>query len=436
MGVGASRGAMAQAEPAPIDLVVKAGRPLRVALEDRVTVKRAGQTIRGTIVEPVYAYDRVVIPAGTKLSGHITKLEGPSKGRRAAAYFNGDFAPSRQITLEFDSMLLNGRAIPIQTVVTGGIENVRRLVAGGPAKKGRAGEAVDRARQQVEQQVRDAVSAITQPGRMGRLRDRLIRQLPYHPQFLAKGTVYNASLVSALSFGSVQPIARAPVGVLPDPASILNAWLTTSLDSAKTPRDTAIVGVISAPVFSADHHLILSEGSELKGTVTLAKQARHFHRNGRLRFLFERVETTDREATELRASLYSMETGGGDSVAVDEEGGVAATNSNARFVAPALAIFAMSVAADPGEGAGDAGEVTGRGAAVGTGGARSVGGFLGLGVAGAVLAHFSRPVAVGLAAIGVGRTVYGAVFGKGQEVRLPAYTPIQVQLAPAPAAAR
>jgi hypothetical protein len=40
---------------------------------------------------------------------------------------------------------------------------------------------------------------------------------------------------------------------------------------------------------------------------------------------------------------------------------------------------------------------------------------------------------VGLGAVGVGRTVYGAVFGKGHEVRLPAYTPIQVQLAPGPA---
>jgi hypothetical protein len=261
----------------------------------------------------------------------------------------------------------------------------------------------------------------------------MIRQLPYHPQFLAKGTVYNAELVSPLSFGSVLPVERAPAGAQPEAASILNARLTTSLDSSKTPRETPIVAVISAPVFSADHRLVLPEGTELQGTVTFAKQARHFHRNGALRFLFERVETANQEPAKLRASLYSVQTGGG-SIAIDDEGGVAGTSSNKRFIAPALAIFAMSVTADPGGGVEDAGDVTGRGAAVGTAGARSSGGFLGLGLAGAVLAHFSRPVAVGLGAVGVGRTVYSAVFGKGQEVRLPAFTPIQVQLAPGPTA--
>jgi hypothetical protein len=407
-----------------------------VALDDRVTVKRAGQPISGTVVEPVYAYDRIVIPAGTKMSGHVATLEGPSKKGRAFAYLNGDFAPSRQVTLEFDSLLLDGKTRSIQTIVTGGTERVQRLVAGGAggsAEKGRVADAVGRAREQVEQQVKDAVSAITQPGKMGRLRDAMIRQLPYHPQLLAKGTVYNAELVSPLSFGSVPPVERAPPGARPDAASILNARLTTSLDSATTPRETPIVAVISAPVFSPDHRLILPEGTQLQGTVTFARQARHFHRNGALRFLFERVETTDRESTGLLASLYSVQTGGG-SLAVDDEGGVAGTSSNKRFVAPALAIFAMSVTADPGGGVEDAGEVTGRGAAVGTAGSRSAGGFLGLGLAGAVLSHFSRPVAVGLGAVGVGRTVYGAVFGKGHEVRLPAYTPIQVQLAPGPAA--
>src|SRR6267154_1589628 len=240
MSVGTSRAAMAQGDPALIDLVVKAGRPLRVALDDRVTVKRTGQTIRGRIVEPVYAYDRIVVPTGTKVLGHIAKLESPSKGKRAGAYLNGDFTPFRKVTLEFDSLLLNGQPLPILTTVTGGTENVRRLVAGGSgsSKKGRVGDAIGRAREQVERQVKDAVAGVTQPGRMGRLKDMMIRQLPYHPQILAKGTVYDAELVSPVDFGSLPPVERAPAGMAPDAASILNARLTSSLDSAKTPRDT------------------------------------------------------------------------------------------------------------------------------------------------------------------------------------------------------
>ena len=52
------------AERPSLALVVRAGVPLRVALDARIRVKRVGQSVTGTLVEPVYAYDRVVLPAG------------------------------------------------------------------------------------------------------------------------------------------------------------------------------------------------------------------------------------------------------------------------------------------------------------------------------------------------------------------------------------
>ena len=56
------------AEPKPtIELVVEAGRPLQVALDQRVSVKRVGQPVTGTLVDPVYGYDRILVPAGTKV---------------------------------------------------------------------------------------------------------------------------------------------------------------------------------------------------------------------------------------------------------------------------------------------------------------------------------------------------------------------------------
>jgi len=47
-----------------------------------------------------------------------------------------------------------------------------------------------------------------------------------------------------------------------------------------------------------------------------------------------------------------------------------------------------------------------------------------------VLAQFSRPVAIGLSAVGASRTVYRNVIAKGQEVTFSADTPIEVRLAP------
>jgi hypothetical protein len=46
---------------ASVDLIVKAGRPLRIALDERVEVKRPGQPDVGTVVAPVYVYDRIVV---------------------------------------------------------------------------------------------------------------------------------------------------------------------------------------------------------------------------------------------------------------------------------------------------------------------------------------------------------------------------------------
>jgi hypothetical protein len=40
----------------------------------------------------VYAYDRIVIAAGTKVRGRVTQIGGGSKFIRARAYLNGNFS--------------------------------------------------------------------------------------------------------------------------------------------------------------------------------------------------------------------------------------------------------------------------------------------------------------------------------------------------------
>src|SRR5580704_10182415 len=145
------------AEPAPtIDLVVKAGRPLQVALDKRIRVKRVGQPVTGTLVDPVYGYDRILVPAGTEVLGHVAKLEGASKMVRARAILGGDLTPVRHVVLEFDSLVLEGgRQIPVKTVVSGGIPHPKRSVAASSeAKETRGGAA--RAGEEAKAQVKDA----------------------------------------------------------------------------------------------------------------------------------------------------------------------------------------------------------------------------------------------------------------------------------------
>jgi hypothetical protein len=431
LALGAGPGAMAGPDPEAVALVVQAGTPLRVALDQRVKVKHVGQAVTATVVEPVYAFDRIVVPAGARVVGHLEKLEGPSKGTRLRAMLGGDFTPSRKVVLNFNALVLpDGEAYPIDSVVTNGAEDVTLQLAGASDATG----VVARARQEIAQKAKGVVTSVKQPGKLRRLkewlRDTALGILPVHPQFMRKDTVYSVKLLTPVSFGTVTAAELAPPDVAPAPGSILTARLVTPLDSATTPRATPIEAVVTQPVFSADHRLILPEGAKLTGEVTFAKSARHFHRNGQLRILFEAVQVPDRTAEQLRASLYSIEAGRAARVAVDEEGGATAANSSKRFAAPALASLALVASLHRRLDY----DTDGAGAEVqyGSGAAHGVGGFYGLGLVGVGAAQLSRPFALGLAIIGVARTLYGSVAGKGQEVSFPADTPIQVRLAPGP----
>ena len=54
----------AQSDPG-VELVVSSGRALRVMLSDDITIHSVGQTVTGRLIEPAYAYDRIVLPVGT-----------------------------------------------------------------------------------------------------------------------------------------------------------------------------------------------------------------------------------------------------------------------------------------------------------------------------------------------------------------------------------
>jgi hypothetical protein len=98
---GTIKPASAQSDPPSIDLVVSAGRPLRVALDERIQLKTVGKLVTGTETEPVYAYNRIVIPVGAGVRGHVVPIDSGSKLVRARAYLNGNFLPPKHVTRWF-----------------------------------------------------------------------------------------------------------------------------------------------------------------------------------------------------------------------------------------------------------------------------------------------------------------------------------------------
>src|SRR5262249_29074489 len=161
-----------------------------------------------------------------------------------------------------------------------------------------------------------------------------------------------------------------------------------------------------------------------------ARPARRFHRNGQLRFLFERVQPPDQDSAPLLASLHAIDASQDDRLVLDEEGGASTTNSKTRFIMPALAILALRASADQGEGRGfeqSATNVEARATHASAGGgnplARGFGGFIGFGLIGVGLGQISRPLGIAFSAVGAARSVYTAVAGKGQDVHFQADTP-------------
>src|SRR5215831_1687295 len=109
----------AQTKPNMIPLTVPAGTPLKIALDEEVRIHHAGQPIHGRTTEPVYVFDKLVIPAGSQVGGKISEVEVVSKTRRTLDALNGDFSPPHRVHVSFDELILpDGRHMAVDTVVS------------------------------------------------------------------------------------------------------------------------------------------------------------------------------------------------------------------------------------------------------------------------------------------------------------------------------
>src|ERR1700681_4821754 len=125
-----------QPSPSLILLTVPAGTPLKVDLDQEVRVQKVGQPVHGKTVEPVYAFDKLVIPAGTEVVGKISAIDRLPKTRRTVAAMNGDFSPTRQVHIDFSELVMaDGRHVPLQTDVSPGSGGILQFAPAGEKEK-------------------------------------------------------------------------------------------------------------------------------------------------------------------------------------------------------------------------------------------------------------------------------------------------------------
>lgn len=418
--------------PSTVALTVPRNTPLQVALDKEVRVKRVGQPIHGRLMHPVYAFDHIVAPAGTEVNGRITRIADLSTKRRVFGILNGDFTPARQVQVEFTELVLpEEKQIPLRTAVSQGSGHVMRLVSSkDEAKKGAksvASQKVDQAKQQAKQQWQEAMKQIKAPDKMHRLERYAIQQLPVRPQYIPAGTLYSAELQEPLNFGSepVTPQMTASIGTLPPEGSLIRALLVTPLDSATSKKGEEIEAVIAEPVFDGDH-LILPEGSHLKGLVVQARPAGRFHHNGQLRIAFRQIVPPDGVAQTVVAGLESVEAGKDNGVKLDSEGGAEATTPKTRYVSTGIAVTLAALSFTQHEDADDVGQQHGGdGVAGGAAGFKLVGIVLGAAIK-------SRGFGMAMGAYGAGMSVYSHFIARGQDVVFPKNTAMEIGIGSRP----
>jgi hypothetical protein len=419
------------AEPLPpaqtvdsILLTVPAGTPLKVALDQEIRIRKIGQPVHGKLVEPVYAFDRLVVPAGSEVIGKIAEIDSVSKTKRTLAAMNADFSPPRQVRIEFDELVLtDGRHLPLQTIVSPGSQGVLQFVPANAKPspstteeaKNAASKKVNEIRQEIKKQVDAARQQLHEPGKIHRLERFAVAQLPYHPQYMDSGTGFNADLQQPLSFGSepLKPESLTSIGNPPPSGSVIHALLLTPLNSASARKGDPVDAIISQPLVVSDQ-LFLPEGSHIRGSVLQVRAARRLNRNGQLRIVFHEVVPPSGLEEKIEASLEGVEVARGEHLSLDAEGGAQVTTPRTRYLTTAIAVALASSSAAPDHDQG----LHGSGGDMGGGAAN---GFSGLGLVGTLagaLAH-SRVVTSGFGFYGAAISVYSHFLARGRDVVYP-----------------
>jgi len=412
--------------PATIPLTVPAGTPLKVALDKEVRIQKVGQPIYGKTTEPLYVFDKLLVPVGSEVTGNIAEIDGISVKTRTLDAINADFSPQRPLRVELDELIMpSGQRLPIHTLVSPGSNGVLEFVPANQPKPGRIAQGKSLARTRIFQMEEDAKKQlavfkvqITSPGKVHRLERFALTQSPYRPQYLDPGTSFSATVPEPLMFGSeeLQPEMVSNIGQLPAAGGVVHAWLATPLSSATNKRGDNVEAIISQPLI-VDRKLYLPQGSKLKGTVLQVRAAHRFGKNGHLRISFQQVVPPDGLEQEIQSTLEGVEAAKGESLALDSEGGAQVKTSKARYLTTGIAVMLAASSASPDTDRGlhngtDGGGDAGGGAMTGASGFKLIGTLVG------AFAH-SRTLVTGIGVYGAARSIYAHFLARGHDVVYP-----------------
>ena len=436
-----------EAQPASgkvsIPLEIPAGTPLRVYLTRRVWY-RPGQIVQAKTAEPVWAFDRVILPAGTALEGSIVELKPVTKTARTMSIIRGDFTALKHAQVAFTSITLPSGRLPLVTEPSLGLASIYVPPRPGKNQKQPSTSSAKSARltrflkQQAEAQANARSQGFLQlvrgPNKREWLEDYAWSRLPYHPEYYRSGTRFDAVLSSPLDLGHAEIATKTlqDIGSLAVPNGQALVRFLSTIDSADAKSGDPVLGVLSQPLFSADHHLALPEGTKLAGKVTLARPAKMFHRGGQLRFIFTKVElpaflpaSAPRVET-TQTQLTAAESQAGP-VTVDSEGTAKSTESKTRFLRPIIAGLVAAKSMDN-----DAGKQDASGGASANYSGRSLGGFSGFGLFGTAASLGPSYVGTALGFYGLAWSVYSTVISRGREVTFQKNNAVSIRFAPLP----
>lgn len=407
-------------------LEVKPGTPLHISLEKKVTI-RAAEPVRGVLVHPLYVFDREVIPAGSEVSGTVTKVLPASRSERLRTYLNGRLRTRNDALVQFDEIVLrDGRRIPLRASATAGRPSGVVRLAGVDSKPTRQGAINEGRRRAVEvaanhDTVKAARALTTRQSRaglvrsiLGGLKNEALSYWPLGAQHLPRQTAFAAVLTEPLTFDGVTGKLDA-VGVAPPPNTLVRARLTHPLTSATARAGSPVRAVTMEPVFSESGALLLPAGTEVRGEVMRAVPARRFGRSGKLQVRFMEFDPGgDTPGLAAAATVEAVDGAVHPGLRLDAEGLASIPVSKKRFIYPAIAAGLATSSVPDAENA-----VKVHGGAPG---------WSGFGLAGAGAALASHTLAGPLGWWGVANSTYSNLIRKADELEFPLHTVFEIRL--------
>lgn len=342
---------------------IPAPTPLPVQLGKHVPM-RIGESLQGSLLYPVYADNRLVIPAGSILRGNVVALN-PDRSRRIHARLWGDFTPYHIPVVHFDELVLPDGATR-QIVSNDTTDGAPVLHLSTPASR-TSHSFISQQIAQLKARAKDTIALVTAPGRKDRLVQFLYSQLPYHPERIKSATTWTVTLaqpltlrpnevdlkpkpnqaltstVSAKPHPAPSPQAKTSSGG--EPAWQLRAYLEQTISSANEKPGNTFEATVAEPIFNPDHTLAVPEGSILVGTITRAKPARSFGRAGKLRFDFRELKLIGMPSQHVQGTLAGADANKSQQLQIDSEGGVQPKPKN-RVIIPLVLTFLASRALD------------------------------------------------------------------------------------------